>query len=107
MSIEKEKTGGVSTEKSPIQSLERTIRDLQHPRVAGAQARVRFPFEAGVAVRGSMIKSLRQGCFNNHVECSVDETKSWLSSLYMIKLEGTSEDIVLILQWIRYIEQEG
>ncbi len=88
------------------QSFETIIEDLQHPQAVGVQSKVRFALEGGAAVRGPAVRGLKERCFHNHVEYDIDEAKSWLSSMYMVKLEGKSEDIVPILQWIRYIEQE-
>lgn len=71
--------------------------------------KLKLGLEAGLLVRGTMIRSLKRYCFMHDLEIQIDEDKGLLDSAYRITITG-DDNVVRqakrdLGSWIKKIEE--
>ena len=57
-------------------------------------ATVRFQINAGVASRGAVKRAIKSYCFEQDIDCHVEEDKGFFGSQYYFTLRGTNEQMI-------------
>lgn len=54
----------------------------------------RFQLEAGALVRGGVIRALKNLCWENDIQCSINEDKGFVTSVYYIELRHEDDNLL-------------
>lgn len=69
---------------------------------------LRVTFQAGALIRRQVISQLKQYCFRNGLELSVDEDKGFLESTYFVDIKGPDEALITakhaLESWVRTLD---
>ena len=69
-------------------------------------AKVRFPVQAGMAVRGLMRRELKSYCFVHEIDLNIDEDKGFLESNFNISINGQVRYLVPLMEWFLNLEKQ-
>ena len=73
-------------------------------------AYIKTSMTAGMAVRGTIKRRLKEYCFNRGLKLDIQEDKGFLESLLLIKIEGTKDKLLKAMpeleRWFREIADD-
>ncbi len=69
--------------------------------------RLKFSLELGILNRNSVINGIRKYCNLNKLKLQIEEYKSWLSSEYLIVVEGDQNKVINLRATLRNVSNES
>lgn len=60
-----------------------------------------IPIEAGVLIRGQFKRSVLAFCAERNLECTIEEDKGLLESLYTVRLRSSLDDYAALVKYIQ------
>jgi len=66
---------------------------------------IKVTVEVGLLLRRDFVSSLKRFCFMNDMELTMEESKGWLESLYLIKAKTSDHSNVLKMK--KFMELRG
>ncbi len=72
--------------------------------------RLRFPVEAGAAIRGTVKRSIMSGAWSHGLEVEVEEDKGFLESVYRFTVTGPDDRVLAfkarLETWMRNLSDD-